>query len=42
MGMGTYLSLIVSLYFAATGVKQYLAARGSDTPASTQSYKAAA
>jgi len=42
MGMGAYLSLIVSLYFAAIGVKQFLAARAMDTPSSTQSYKAAA
>ena len=42
MGMGTYLSFSVSLYFAAAGLKQFFAARALDTPTSAQSYKAAA
>jgi hypothetical protein len=42
VGMGGYLSLLVSLYFAAIGLKEFLAARATDTPSSTQSYRAAA
>jgi hypothetical protein len=42
LGMGAYLSLIVSLYFGAMGLKQFLAARAVETPSSAQSYKAAA
>ena len=31
MGFGVYLSVLVSIYFAGVGVKQFLAAKGSDT-----------
>jgi len=32
LGLGTYLSLLVSLYLAAMGAKQFLLARASETP----------
>ena len=40
MGLGVYLSAIVSLYFAALGAKQFLAAKASD--GGQQTFKAAA
>jgi len=40
MGLGVYLSAVVSLYFAAIGAKQYLAAKASNSEG--QTFKAAA
>ena len=31
VGMGVYLSVLVSLYFAGTGLKQFLLAKAADT-----------
>ena len=42
MGMGVYLSVTVSAYFAAIGARQYLVGRSGDHQQSAQSYKAAA
>lgn len=42
MGLGVYLSLIVSAYFAAIGAREYLAGRSDDHQQAAHSYKAAA
>src|SRR5215475_3271594 len=41
LGLGTYLSLLVSLYLAAMGAKQFLIARASDTAVEAKSQAAA-
>lgn len=42
LGMGTYLSLIISLYFAGIGAKKFLVAKGSDPDVYEKPQKAAA
>lgn len=42
LGFGTYLSLIVSLYFVAVAAKQFLGARESEMPSPQKSNQAAA
>jgi len=42
VGIGVYLSVAASLYFAAKSAKQYLLARGDSAPETARSYKAAA
>src|SRR5262249_15478863 len=41
LGFGTYLSLLVSLYLAAMGAKQFLLARAGDTTLEAKSQAAA-
>jgi hypothetical protein len=42
LGLGTYLSLLISLYFAGVGTKKYLAAKASDVQTYQQAPKIAA
>lgn len=42
LGLGSYLSGVVSLYFAGVGIKKFLLARGLDTQVAARSQKAAA
>ncbi len=42
LGFGTYLSILASLYFAASGARQFLISRGSENQIYEKSHKAAA
>jgi hypothetical protein len=42
LGMGAYLSVLASLYFAGTGVKRFLVAKATDVPVYEKSKRAAA
>ena len=42
LGLGAYISLIASLYFAGAGVKKFLVARADDAPVYEKTKRAAA
>ena len=42
LGLGAYISLLASLYFAGTGVKKFLVAKADGAPVYEKAKKAAA